>query len=101
MCDPFSTDDPCGLGLEWVRARLGHDPRTRPLAVTARAAGQVLVLEGQVSCLADKQMAGLVARKSQRLGWLDNRIVVVESNAGALRAFPSRPLSRRSVAMAG
>lgn len=93
MCDPFPIDDPCHVGLEWVRARLSHDPRTRPLAVQARAAGPVLILEGRVGSLSDKQVAGVVARKSQHQGWLDNQIVVVESSASALLA-PLKKLPR-------
>lgn len=101
MCDPFANDDPGHVGLEWVRARLRQDPRTRPLGIRARAVGQTLVLEGQVGSLADRQVAEVVARRSQHQGWLDNRIVVVESNASAcalpwLRSGP--PKSRLSLA---
>lgn len=91
MGQAFSPDDPCHLGLEWVRARLAHDPRTRLLDVRARASGEVLVLEGQVSTLADKAIAGQVARAAQHQGFFDNRIQVIESDASALGMPRSRP----------
>lgn len=84
MGQAFSSDDPHHLGLEWVRARLAHDPRTRLLGVRARASGETLVLEGQVSTLEEKAVAGRVARRAQHQGFFDNRIQVLESDASAL-----------------
>ena len=96
MADPFAPDDPWHIGLEWVRARLAHDPRTRPLAVSARAQGSTLVLEGRVHALADKRVAGAVARASQREGYLDNRIEVVEAPAATGRRLRPEPVRARA-----
>lgn len=84
MGQAFSSDDPCHVGLEWVRARLARDPRTRLLDVRARAQKETLVLEGQVSTPADKAIAGQVARRAQHQGFFDNRIQVLGSDASAL-----------------
>ena len=76
--------DPLGLGLAWIRARLGHNPRTRHLRIEVSARGRTVILNGEAPCLADKQCAGAVAFASQAHGWLDNRIEVVDGAPVAL-----------------
>jgi len=83
--------DPLLLGMEWVQARLGHDPRTRHLLVSVRAQGDTLLLEGHASTLTEKLWAGQVARQSQAWGRLDNRILVSDGGCACL-AIPSPPI---------
>ena len=90
--------DPLGLGVEWVKARLTHDPRTRHLHVDVIAQGSTLVLEGLAPTLADKQWAGCIAQRSQAWGFLDNQIDVIDGQADGL-TLPRRPPSRPSLAM--
>ena len=80
----ISNEDPQLLGVEWVKARLGHDPRTRHLHLMVSAQGEMLVLEGQAPTLADKQWAGRVAQTSQAWGGLDNQIDVFDGQADGL-----------------
>ncbi len=81
--------DPMNLGVEWVQARLGHDPRTRHLNVVVRAQGETLVLEGYAHTVTEKLWAGQVARRSQARGRLDNQIDVCDGQADGL-PLPSR-----------
>ena len=91
--------DPLNLGVEWVQARLGHDPRTRHLQVMVSAQGDTLVLEGHAPSITEKLWAGQIARRSQAWGHLDNQIDVYDGQAGELALPLSRERSRpRSVA---
>lgn len=89
-------DDPLNLGLDWIRARLSHHPRTRHLNVRVSSHGETVVLEGWASTLTDKHWAGRITRNSQAKGSLDNRIQVAEEPAGGLpvpqwlRGIPQR-----------
>lgn len=91
--------DPMSLGVEWVQARLGHDPRTRHLHVLVRAQGDTLVLEGHAPTVTEKIWAGQVARRSQAWGHLDNQIDVYDGQADELplpqapRRFLPRPVA--------
>lgn len=92
-------NDPLVLGVEWVQARLDHDPRTRHLHVSVRAQGDTLVLEGHAPTITEKLWAGQVARRGQAWGQLDNQIDVYDGAAGglevpALSRRPGRPQGR-------
>lgn len=91
--------DPLVLGVEWVQARLGHDPRTRHLHVHVRAQGETLVLEGHAPTVTDKLWAGQVARRSQAWGRLENRIDVFDGQADGLRVPSALDRPRRHAAL--
>lgn len=82
------SEDPSLIGVEWVRAHLDRDPRTRHLNVTVSAQRSVLVLEGRVASLSERALVDHLARRYQFWGSLDNRVEVFDGCIAAM-AIPS------------